>query len=164
METDPDADRGAARSAMLGEDALDLDGGGEGRCRVVERREETVTGRVHDLPAAGCQDPAQGLVVPPEQLLPRLVAEQLGQRRGADDVGEDERLAGLRWACATLRDSCDGRVRCGQIQRGTEPLEFGTGGRELEVDRGAILERFVGRRHHQPITGDLVRCADLTPR
>ena len=60
--------------------------------RIAEREEEPVTGVLDHLTAVLGHDGTHRLVVPPQDGVPRRVAERLAQPGRVDDVGEGERL------------------------------------------------------------------------
>ncbi len=79
-------------ATMVGQAPLDVHRSLNGCGRIVERYEEPVT-RVVDLlaPMPREQGP-KGPIVPGEELLPRVVAQSLGQRGGPNDIREHEGL------------------------------------------------------------------------
>src|SRR4029450_8229908 len=72
-------------SALNGDAALDRGPG----CR--EGHAETVGGMVDSLSAVRGEVGAEGLVVPPDEISPCLVADRLDQLGRSHDVSEDER-------------------------------------------------------------------------
>jgi len=87
---------------MVGEGPLDRARAVHGRAGRVERREEAVTGRVHDLAGALRDQAPQHVVVPAQQPFPRLVTERLGKLRRTHDVCEEEGHSNLEAARAAF--------------------------------------------------------------
>jgi hypothetical protein len=96
-----------------------------------EGHEETVAGVIHFLAPVSGEEGAERLIVPPNEIRPRLVANSLDQLGRPYDVGKHER-AGLRprrlrlgrvgWRRASLR-----LHRAGDVENPAQTLESGPG-------------------------------------
>jgi hypothetical protein len=82
----------AVRAPMLGERALDRDRAAERCIGCVEADEEAIACGDHFLATMCHEEPSQGLVVPVEQRLPRLITDGLDEVGRLHDVREHERL------------------------------------------------------------------------
>jgi hypothetical protein len=115
MQPDADADRLAARPALLGQGPLNLDGGRDRLRRPVEGREERIALGAHLHAAVPDERRADELTVPGQQLRPPGAA-RLEQPGRALDVAEEERdgpgrkLGHEPGECATDHSS-DARAR-----------------------------------------------------
>ena len=81
---------------VLGEGALHIDGAVQRPSRTGEGEHEAIALVLHFEASVLLEDPAKKLIVLPEQLPGALVAKLLDQRRGALDVGEEDRHGPLR--------------------------------------------------------------------
>ena len=117
--------------AVLGQLALDIDGATHRCSRVVEGDEEAVAGVADHLSVVGFEGGAQCPVVPVQQILPRLVADEADQVGGGDDVGEHERLDHAAPLDGDLGLAQEFR-HDDKIRFGAQLLEHGLGGPELE--------------------------------
>jgi steroid delta-isomerase-like uncharacterized protein len=94
MDADAHPGGEAVLQTVALEGPLDLEGATDGGFGPFERDEEAVADAVDLLAAVAGEEGAQGLVVPAQQVIPRLVTQHLHEIGGGDDVGEHERPAG----------------------------------------------------------------------
>ena len=153
VQANPDLGGEPILGAVLGQPALDGDSRGEGLFRRIEAHEEPVARGGDLLAQVRGENLAEGGVVPAQERLPGLIAQDLDEIGGAHDVGEHE---GLEHAA--------GRTGLSAQLPGQEILHLlhhdrrcGTGGRCREEE--LVLDRL--RTHHlslavlagQPVEG-----------
>src|SRR5918994_7515345 len=78
--------------AMLRQHALDRCGTFDRRGDVIERNEESVPRVVDLLASVRRKEPSQGIVVPPDYVVPRVVSDRLDQLHRPHDVREHKGL------------------------------------------------------------------------
>src|SRR5262245_4137704 len=90
VEADPDRRGEPVLLAMLPERLLDRHGASERGTWIDEGHEDAVTGGAHDIALVRGHQRSKRLVVPSDQVPPRLVADDAGEVRRVHDVGEHE--------------------------------------------------------------------------
>jgi hypothetical protein len=83
--------REAMPSAMVGQALLDSDGAPDGVLWAIEGDEEAIARMIELVAMVLREQCSQGLIVPPDDVHPRLITDGLYQAGGVHDIGEDER-------------------------------------------------------------------------
>jgi hypothetical protein len=95
VQTDSDLRRKPVSPPVIPEHALNCYRALNGCPCLTEGHEEAITSVVNFLPVVLCEQRPQGLIVPPDQIEPGSVPNDLDQAARLHDVGEHERAIRL---------------------------------------------------------------------